>query len=439
MRNRSIFVVIVLSLIAVTFSQPTELEPYTLETETQLVSPREIARNVDKVFPKLVFQDADLRAVLQFFAEMGDVNFVLDPSVSGKVNLRLQDVSWETGLTSVLNTFDLVITKEGNTYRVRKLSDYRKQINDARNYDKNQKDLLPLDTKIVSLSYADANSMVSIVQQAMSDRGEVIIDSRTNSLIIKDIAESFPKIDSLTAMLDTETPQILVSAKIISVDKTFIQELGVAWGASGSGIQPDEQTVSLNVTSPQPAGGGVIQWGIVSGDYNINAQISAMVTDNNAEIVDNPEIVTLDNQTATLRSGDQVPVSFMDEAGNIITDYYNAGVELTVRPHVTSENRIALAVDISKNEYTPGSAGQYIIKERQANTNCIVDNHGSLVIGGISTEGITLANSGVPVLKDLPILGRLFRYDSEDKSNKTLIIYVTPHIIVPESESADIY
>ena len=439
MRSKSSSFLIIAALILIAFGQQTELKPYALDTETQLISPGEISYKADKVFPKIVFQDADLRAVLQFFAEMGDVNFVLDPAVSGKVNLRLQDVSWETGLMSVLNTFDLIITKEGNTYRVLKLSDYRKQINDARTYDKKQKELLPLETKIIALNYADANSMVSIVQQAMSERGEVIVDSRTNSLIIKDIAESFPKIDSLTLMLDTETPQILVSAKIISVDKTFIQELGVAWGATGSGIQPDEQTVSMDVKSPQPAGGGVIQWGIVSGDYNINAQISAMVTDNNAEIVDNPEIVTLDNQTATLRSGDQVPVSFMDEAGNIITEYYNAGVELTVKPHVTSENRIALMVDVSKNEYTPGSAGQYIIKERQATTNCIVDNHGSLVIGGISTEGVTTANSGVPVLKDLPILGRLFRYDSEDKSNKTLVIYVTPHIIVPESESVDNY
>jgi len=113
--------------------------------------------------------------------------------------------------------------------------------------------------------------------------------------------------------------------------------------------------------------------------------------------------------------------------------YYNSGVELTVKPHVTSQNRVALDVNVTKNDYREGTSGQYIIIEREATTACIVDNGGALVIGGISSKGVDKTNSGVPVLKDLPILGRLFRYNSTDKTDTELVIYITPHIILPES------
>ncbi len=419
-------------------AQQNQVMPFVLENEPEIISPRNVTNQADKIFPKLIFQEADVKAVLQFFAETGNVNFVIDPAVSGKVNLKLYEISWETGLSSVLNTFDLVITRDGNIYRVQTLADYRKQITEARNYNKQQKELLPLETKIVELNYADASNMTEVLRQAMSDRGEIIVDSRTNSLIIKDIREVFPRIDSLTMALDTETPQIRVSAKIVNVDKNYIRQLGVVWGASGSGIAPDNQNVSIDVTPTSPAAMGRIKWGIISGDYNIDAQISAMVSDNVGEVVDNPEIVTLDNQEATLRSGDQVPVSVLDEAGNIVTIYYNAGVELTVKPHVTSSNRVAMDVKVTKNDYREGASGQYIIIEREAKTTCIVDNGGALVIGGISSKGLSTTNSGVPVLKDLPILGRLFRYDSQDKSNTELVVYITPHIILPQS-SVDNY
>lgn len=430
--NKSkIFLLLLLSLSIL--AQSDNGTPYMIDAEPELVSPGAITQLADKTFPKLVFQDADIRTVLQFFAETGNVNFVVDPPVEGNVNLKLYDVTWETGLTSLLNTFDLVITRDGNVYRIQRLEDYRQQVTEARNYNQKQQDLLPLETKIVELSYADATQMVEIMKQAMTDRGEIIVDNRTNSLIIKDIRESFPKIDSLTMALDTETPQIRVSAKIVSVDKTYIQELGVQWGASGQNIQPHDQDVDIDISPTTAVPMGSVKWGIIPGDYNIEAQINAMVSDNVGEIIDNPEIVTLDNQEATLRSGDQVPVSVVDEAGNIITTYYNAGVELTVKPHVTSQNRISMAVQITKNDYTPGSSGQYIITEREAKTNCIVDNHGSLVVGGISSTGLTEANSGVPVLKDLPILGRLFRYNSSDESNQELVIYITPHLIMPNA------
>jgi len=430
---KPIFIIAIIVILSTVIFAQKESTPFVIESEPVLVAPKDVTEHADKLFPKLVFQEANIRAVLQFFAETVDVNFFIDPPVDAKVNLKLYDVTWETALSSILNTYDLVITKDGNVFRVQNLEDYRKKITDARDYNKKQQELLPLETKIVVLNYADASNMTQVIQQAMSERGEIIVDSRTNSLIIKDIRETFPKIDSLTLALDTETPQIRVSAKIVNVDKSYIRQLGVQWGATGNNVQPYDQSVGIDVTPTTPPPMGSVRWGIVSGDYNINAEINAMVSDNVGEVVDNPEIVTLDNQEATLKSGDQVPVSMLDEAGNIVTVYYNAGVELTVKPHVTSQNRVALDVNVTKNDYREGTSGQYIIIEREATTACIVDNGGALVIGGISSKGVDKTNSGVPVLKDLPILGRLFRYNSTDKTDTELVIYITPHIILPES------
>ncbi|MGC9314448.1 MAG: secretin N-terminal domain-containing protein, partial [bacterium] len=425
---KTIFIIASILILSTGVFAQKESVPFVLESEPTLVAPKDVTQHAGKLFPKLVFQEANIRAVLQFFAETGDVNFVIDPPVDAKVNLKLYDITWETGLTSILNTYELVITRDGNVFRVQNLEDYRQRITDARDYNKKQQELLPLETKIVVLNYADASNMTQVIQQAMSERGEIIVDSRTNSLIIKDIRETFPKIDSLTLALDTETPQIRVSAKIVNVDKNYIRQLGVQWGATGNNVQPYDQSVGIDVSPTTPPPMGSVRWGIVSGDYNINAEINAMVSDNVGEVVDNPEIVTLDNQEAKLKSGDQVPVSMLDEAGNIVTVYYNAGVELTVKPHVTSQNRVALDVKVTKNDYREGTSGQYIIIEREATTSCIVDNGGALVIGGISSKGVSKTNSGVPVLKDLPILGRLFRYDSTDKTDTELVIYITPHI-----------
>lgn len=447
------YIFLIISLWAICISaqtiQTTGITTKAIIPET--VEPKNISAKSDTIFPALVFQGADIRAIINFFAETGNVNLVLDPAVSGSVDLKLKKVSWATAFTSILNTYDLVVTKEGNTYRVQKLEDYRKSITDMREYEKRQKELLPRETKIITLNFADASAMSGVLAKVLTDRGELVVDPRTNSIIINDIPESFPKIDSLVAVLDIETPQIRISVKILNVDRDFIKELGVKWDMSAGGviysdgasqgrtgfIQPNNQYVGVGVSAQEIGVGdqiGRFTWGVVSGDYDIGVQIAALTSNNKGKILDNPEIVTLDNQLAELLAGVKIPINTVDEAGNVLTTFYDVGVRLSVKPHVTSAGRVAMEIYVERNSYQPTAAG-YSIATRWARTNVLIDDGGALVIGGMTTEDTKKRVRGVPVLKDIPIIGRLFKYERDEKTESELVVFVTPYIIVDNKVS----
>jgi len=389
----------------------------------------EVSPEGTQVFPLLVFQGADLRAVLQFFAETGEVNFIIDPPVSGTVDFRLKNITWNNALRSIVNTFDLVITREGNTFRIQKVSDYRQAILDLRSYEYRQRELVPVETRMWTLSYADAATMVGVLEKILSERGDIVVDTRTNSIIVNDVGETFASVDSLIRSLDTETPQIRVSVKIVTIDDDFVDELGIGWGLNASGVAPGNQNVSTNVNGQQVGNPmGQFTWGIVSGDYNINAQVAALISNNRGKILDNPEIVTLDNQLAEIQSGVKIPITTKDEAGNAITEFYDIGVELKVTPHITSENRVAMNIEIVRDSYTPTASG-YSITSRSAKTNIIIEEKGALVIGGLTSTEYKTNMSGVPVLKDIPVIGRLFSFERQQEVNSELVLFVTPYII----------
>ena len=416
-------------------------EDYILERmETSVTRVEDINIQGDTLFPTLAFQGADLQAVMRFFSETGNVNIVLDPPVGGVLDLKLKNVTWRTAFQSVLNTFDLMVTREGNTYRIVRIDDYRQSILDQRNYEKRKRELIPMETKIVTLSYADANAMSSVLQTALTDRGKLVIDARTNSVVVNDIPEVFANVESLVVQLDSETPQIRVSVRILSVDKEFVDAIGVSWdmgagtqaGASTPNVQPGDQYVGVGVNANDVAIAdqlGTFKWGIISGDYDINATVAALTTDNRGKVVDSPEIVTLDNQEARILSGLKIPINTVDEAGNTKTEFYDVGVELIVTPHITSAGRVAMALDIARNSATPATAG-YTISTREAETNVIVDDGGAAVIGGLTTEDTRTIMRGVPVLKDIPVIGRLFRYEEEQNTENEIVIIVRPSVVV---------
>lgn len=414
--------------------------------EEGVTDANKISPHGDRVFPQIVFQAADIKAVVNFFAESGDINIIIDNRIQGTVDLKLRNVTWATAFQSIINTFGLTLIKEGNTYRAMRLSDYRKDILDERDYQYSKQALIPRDTQIFTLSYADANAMADVLRGALTERGRLVVDGRTNSIVINDIPEIFARVESLIVFLDTETPQIRVSAKILNVDKELLDELGIAWevgagvsqgiattGRTGN-IPPNDQYVSLGVRAQEIGVAdqlGAFRWGIVSGDYDIGASIAALTSNNRGRIVDNPEIVTLDNLEAEIMSGVKIPINTVDEAGNVVTTLYDVGVTLRVRPHITSQGRVSLELYIERNSYQPATSG-YSIVSRWAKTNVIIDDGGALVIGGLSTQDTKKLLRGVPVLKDLPVIGRLFRYEREQNSESELVIFVTPYTIIPE-------
>ncbi len=445
--------IIILLIFAVASSLVTQEAGYSFlkKLEEGVTDASRISPHGDRVFPQIVFQAADIKAVVNFFAETGDINIIIDSRIQGTVDLKLRNVTWATAFQSIINTFSLTLIQEGNTFRAMRLADYRKDILDERDYQYSKQSLIPRDTQIFPLSYADANAMADVLRGALTDRGRLVVDGRTNSVVINDIPEIFARVESLITYLDTETPQIRVSAKILNVDKDLLDQLGVAWeigagvsqGIATSGrtgnIPPNDQYVSLGVRAQEIGVTdqlGAFRWGIISGDYDIGVSIAALTSNNRGKIVDNPEIVTLDNQEAEIMSGVKIPINTVDEAGNVVTTLYDVGVTLRVRPHITSLGRVALELYIERNSYQPSTSG-YSIVSRWAKTNVIIDDGGALVIGGLSTQDTKKLMRGVPVLKDIPLLGRLFRYEQDQATESELVIFVTPYTIVPEGITAE--
>ncbi len=445
MKKLCIFLVIILSTINWSIAQDAGSGySFLKKLEEGVTNANEVSAKGDLVFPKLIFQSADIKAVVNFFAETGGINIIVDNRIKGTVDLKLRNVTWATAFQSIMNTFSLTLIKEGNTFRAMRLDDYRRDILDERDYQYEKQTFIPRTTRIFSISYADANAMQSVLSGALTDRGKLVVDGRTNSIIVNDIPEIHDRIEELIDVLDIETPQIRVSAKILNVDKELIDELGVAWeisagvsqgiatqGRTGN-IPPNDQYVSLGVRA-QDIGItdqlGAFSWGIVSGDYDIGAQIAALTSNNRGRIVDNPEIVTLDNQEAEILSGVKIPINTIDESGNVVTTFFDVGVSLKVRPHITSLGRVSMELYIERNSYSPSSAG-YSIISRWARTNVIVDDNGALIIGGLTTQDSKELMRGVPILKDLPLIGRLFRFEQEQKNESELVIIITPHVIV---------
>ena len=445
MKKLGLFLLIILMVTAALGLE----EDFLKKLEGGVTDASQISENGEHIFPELVFQAADIKAVVNFFAETGDINIIVDNRITGTVDLKLHDVTWATAFQSIINTFGLILIQEGNTFRAMRVSDYRQDILAERDYQQNKQLLIPRETQIFTLSYADANAMADVLRKALTDRGDLVVDGRTNSIIINDIPETFVQVDSLIAVLDKETPQIRVSAKILNVDKELLDEMGVAWevgagvsqgianqGRTGN-IPPHDQYVDLGVRA-QDIGVtdqlGSFRWGIVSGNYDIGAQIAALTSDNRGKIVDNPEIVTLDNQEAEILSGVKIPINTIDDAGNSVTKFFDVGVRLRVKPHITSIGRVSMDLYIERNSYQPASSG-YSIVTRWASTSVIVDDGGSLIIGGLTTQDVKKLMRGVPVLKDLPLIGRLFRFQQNHNTESEIVIIITPHTIVNEELS----
>ncbi len=379
-------------------------------------------------FELLDFQSASLQAIFQFLSETGDVNIVVDPNVEGTVTMRLKDITWQQVLTIILETYDLISVPTENTLRIMYRADYYKDEVSKRQFAEQTRELVDLTMKVIKINYATADEIAKSLAEVLSKRGKVIVDDRTNSLIITDIPDVFPKLTALIDELDKPTRQIKISAKIMLVDSDFLDEFGVQWQGRKVTEHPGGE-VTVDVLTDRVADKlARFTYGIIAGEYDLSAAVAAIISEGKGRIIDRPEIITLDNKSATIYSGERIPVTTLDEAGNVITVMYETGTKLEVTPHITAEDRILMNLKPERSAYNP-TPGGYTIITRNAKTNLIVADRETIVIGGLVTQETKWEESGVPVLKDIPLIGALFRYKRESIANKELIIMVTPEIL----------
>jgi type IV pilus assembly protein PilQ len=404
----------------------------------------------DHQFANWLFQNAEVRSVFANLASVSGVDIVVDPNVSGKVSLKVTNKSWKEVFNIICRLQNLAATTQEGYIYVMSDEDWRKkQIDNATN-SQTVEQLKPLVREILKLNNIRAEEMQAPVKELLSARGKITIVEHSNSLVVYDTDENIRQIKVLLRKLDLETEQISISAKIIEVSSGVANNLGVQWGVmgtiggkqasathlgsstsdgSGTGSTSGTGSSSGGSTGAEVVAGALekVFFGIMGQDQ-FAATLQLLFSNNRGEIIAQPQITTLDNNEAKIFMGEQVPVKYLDEAKNVLIKMVDAGTELTVTPHITGNGRIMLKLNPKKKSYRM-SGDAPIISEQSAQTNVVVNDGETVVIAGLTSNEKLEAEGGIPFLKDIPLLGHLFKRSEKSHGKKDLIFFVTPHII----------
>ncbi|MCG6964487.1 MAG: type IV pilus secretin PilQ [Acidobacteria bacterium] len=394
----------------------------------------------------LTLKDADIKDVLRTFAQLTNLNIVVDPSVSGSVTVELHDVPWDQALDLILRINGLDYVLENNVLRVAPIAKLAAEKTAAAKFLQDQENAKPLKTVLKPLSYAQADYISTLLSKEsflLSTRGSVTVDKRTNQLIIRDTIDRVEGILRLIDSLDTPTQQVVIEGRIVETTRDFSHELGVNWGFSGvmdaahgndTGLNfPNNITTSGRVALERGTNGVVsVTFGDILNTFNLDFLLSAAESDGMVRIVSSPRVTTQNNQKATVRSGLQIPVQTV--ANNTVTvQYQDATLRLEVTPQITAEGTVMLDLAIKKQEPVTGVGVQggtnSPIFTRDAQTKLLVRDGGTTVIAGIYQLNDQTSVNSVPVLSKIPILGFLFRNKYVFNRHDELLIFITPRIV----------
>lgn len=445
----------------------TEPEPRATKPQAQekeQFKPRVIQTVEEKYAGELIslkFKDADLRDVVLFLADFAGLNVIFDPEVRGNVTCNLQEVPWDQALDIVLRQNRMGKVIEGNVLRIAPMSTLTREDEDLRRMKESKELAGPIQVKTITLSYSKARDVQSLLKSRLSKNGEIVIDERTNTLIISEVRDRMELLEKLIGVLDTPTPQVSIEARIVEATSTFIRNLGIQWGYKGV-IDPfyGNQT-AISFPNKILADGSMIPQGIVTkgiggplGGYAINlpapafntavgfsfanvldtfrldVALSALETSGNGRIISSPKVTTQNNQAAEIVQGRQIPVQTVANF-TVTTRYVNAALELRATPQITAEGTIIMNIEIQNNaaDFANLVNGIPPITTQSAKTTVMVPDGGTTVIGGIYRTEDSITRDRVPYLHSIPVLGTLFRSFARTKQNRELLIFITPRII----------
>ncbi len=377
-------------------------------------------------------QGADIQTVLRSLAEFSGKNIVASKEVKGEVTLRLRNVPWRHALDIVLKSQGLGMVETGQTIVISNLETLRKEELERRSAERNQEELLPLETRIIPINYANSKEMAKAVEKTMTKRGHIEVDERSNSLIVTDIADKLDQVDAMVRNLDTRTPQVEIVARLVDVDVSATRDLGISWGVHNldvfdAGVTEHVDVRAADVTNPA----GSITLGTIKRFGSIDATLQALESQNKANIISNPRITTVNNREASVVVGKQIPLIVQDFAGNAVTQMTTIGIKLSVTPHINTGNRITMDVhpEVSDLASQATVQGGIIINTTMADTRVMVNDGETAVIGGLIRSNESTTKRGIPILMDVPLLGNLFRSNSTTKQKRELLIFVTPKIL----------
>jgi type IV pilus assembly protein PilQ len=399
----------------------------------------------------LDFYQTDIKNVFRILREVSGKNFAIDKDVSGAVTLTLdQPVPWDQVLDLVLKMNQLGMVYEQDIIRIARVETLKQeqvlrneQMEAARKAQEQKKSLEPLLTEYIPVNYSNAKSEVLPHIQTIltKDRGSVSVDERNNQIIITDTANKIRQAKELVQRIDKVTPQVIIEARVVEVASTFSKELGIEWDTTfGPGYNSNfDFTGSGDMAMNFPAAGASSSIGFsfsrLSGvPFVLNAKLNALETNGNGRILSAPKILTLDNKKAMIKQGLEYAYLERDDTGGSSVSFKNIDLLLEVTPHVTPDDRISMSIFITKNDVASVTDGVPSISTNEAQTELLVNDGDTLVIGGIIKASQTDGQSGFPLLSKIPLLGWMFKTRSESDQNNELLIFITPRIVQLEQK-----
>lgn len=400
----------------------------------------------------LDFYKTNIRNVFRILQQVSGKNYAIDPDVSGSVTISMEKpVPWDQVLDLILTQNKLGMVEDGEIIRIAKESTLQAEDNERRaritafqKRKEQEKALEPLVTEYIPINYANAETEIlpHIKDILSKDRGKISVDKRNNQLIITDVKEKIEKARQIIAHIDKVTPQVVIEARIVEVSASFTRSIGSEWGVKSDNVYRNDLNgvYSYNVAMNNPAaaqssiGFDFVRLPNLGTPLVLNAKLEAMEDTGEGKIISAPKIVTLDNKKATISQGFEYPyTTTTSQQGAAIsnTQFKKIDMTLDVTPHVTPDRRISLNIHITKNDVykASSSGGAPALSTNEAQTELLVDDGSTLVIGGIMKSSINSAETGFPLLKDIPILGWLFKSTTNTKNKTELLIFMTPRIV----------
>jgi type IV pilus assembly protein PilQ len=410
--------------------------------ETKTISSGAVNYTGKRISLNLV--DANIKEVFRLFHEISGINFVLDPSVDGRVTIVVDNVPWDQTLDLILKNNSLDKVLEGNVIRIattEKLAAeaaQRKQLKEAK-----ELEVEPI-TITRTLSYAKSKEVERVIREGgvLSQRGKVIVDERTNTLIISDIPKKVDPLDQLISTLDSETPQVMIEARIVETSRDFTRDLGVVWGfaavadasrGTSTGLPfPNQASVRYGLNLPGDGGASnlAFKFGNILDSFTLDVALNTLESEGRGRVLSAPKIATQNNERAEIEQGVRIPV-VNTTATEINVEFVSASLRLEVTPQITAEGTIILDVVVENNSpdfvNTVGEVPP--INTQRAQTKVLIGDGGTTVIGGIFQVNEGQSEVGVPWFRKVPLFGWLFKTQNITRQNRELLIFLTPKIM----------
>jgi type IV pilus assembly protein PilQ len=438
-----------LALMAVTWLSVLSATPAAAQQPPSATQQVGLVRTGSGTF-SLDVEGADIRTVVRAISEFSGQNILVATGVKATVRASVKNVGWQEALREILRSSGLDYVNDGGILRVDETTKLQNEAVDRETARAKQMELAPLETRIVKLNYANAGELASALQPSLTRRGSVQVERRTNSLIVSDLPVNVARIEEMAQSLDSTTPQIEITAKLVDVDAEALRGLGVDWRIGGESqyfspggspatltdIQPGrdpQQSLRPDVKNTIADPAATLTYGIFKSWGGLEAQLQMLEQNRKANIISNPRITTVDNREAKILVGQKIPLIVQDVAGNPVSQLQTIGIQLKVTPHLTQDKRIIMDLHPEVSDLSTQSTvqGGVIINTSEADTRVMVDDGQTAVIGGLIRTNESTVRRGVPMLKDIPLVGALFRSDNSTRQNRELIIFVTPRLIEP--------